>query len=216
VLVENTMRTGKAATLLGVSVKTLQRWEREGRLIPVARTDSNRRLSPETQIREFIGLRQANHAPTKLVASCRVSRAAQKPDLANQRNVLEEVVVAKGLAGVEGIEEVGGGLNVTRKRFLARMDEIGRRDVTMLILAHRDRLTRFGVEWFEHDAKTHGCAVLVLTQERLSPEPEMGQDVMTIVHGCSSRLSGLRNYRKRLDEALKQDANDVKQAQQCN
>ena len=213
VLVENTMRTGKAATLLGVSVKTLQRWEREGRLIPVARTDSNRRLSPETQIREVIGLRQANHAPTTLVASCRVSRAAQQPDLANQRNVLEAVVVATGLAGVECIEEVGGGLNVTRKRLLARMDEIGRRDVTMLILAHRDRLTRFGVEWFEHDAKTHGCAVLVLNQERLSPEQEMVHDLMTIVHCFSSRLCGLRNYRKKLDEALKQDVNDVKKAQ---
>jgi putative resolvase len=216
VLTENTMRTGKAATLLGVSVKTLQRWEREGRLIPVARTDSNRRLSPETQIREVIGLRQTNHAPTKLVASCRVTSAAQRTDLANQRNVLEEVVAAKGLAGVECIEEVGGGLNVTRKRFLARMDEIGRRDVTMLILAPRDRLTRFGVAWFEHDAKTHGCAVLVLTQERLSPEPEMGQDVMTIVHGCSSRRYGLRNYRTKVDEALKQDAHGVKQAQPCN
>ena len=168
--------------------------------------DSNRRLSLETQIRAVIGLRQANHAPPTLVASCRVSSAAQQPDLANQRNVLEEVVVAKGLAGVECIEEVGGGLNVTRKRFLARMDEIGRRDVTMLILAHRDRLTRFGVAWCERDAQTHGCAVLVLTQERLSPEPEMVQDVMTIVHGCSSRRYGLRNYRKKLDEALKQDA----------
>jgi putative resolvase len=154
--------------------------------------------------------------PTKLVASCRVSRAAQKPDLANQRNVLEEFVVAKGLAGVEGIEEVGGGLNFRRKRFLALMDEIGRREVRMLILAHRDRLARFGVEWFEHYAQTHGCAVLVLTQERLSPEQEMVQDLMTIVHCFSSRLYGLRNYRKKLDEALKQDANDVKKAQQCN
>jgi DNA-binding transcriptional MerR regulator len=43
----------QGAKLLGVSVKTLQRWEREGRLIPVARTDSNRRLYTETQIREF-------------------------------------------------------------------------------------------------------------------------------------------------------------------
>jgi len=206
VLMENTMSTGKAAKLLGVSVKTLQRWEREGRLIPVARTDSNRRLSPETQIRAVIGLRQANHAPPTLVASCRVSRAAQQPDLANQRNVLEEVVVATGLAGVECIEEVDGGLNFKRKRFLARMDAIGRREVTMLILAHRDRLTRFGVAWFEHDAKTHGCEVLVLNQERLSPKQEMVQDLMTIVRCFSSRLYGLRNYRKKLDEALKQDA----------
>ncbi len=65
---ESTISTGKAAKLLGVSVKTLQRWEREGRLIPVARTDSNRRLYTETQIREIIRMRQDNHAPTKLVA----------------------------------------------------------------------------------------------------------------------------------------------------
>jgi predicted site-specific integrase-resolvase len=56
-------------------------------------------------------LRQSNHAPTKLVACCRVSGAAQKPDLADQRKVLEAFVVAKGLAGVGFIGEVGGGLN---------------------------------------------------------------------------------------------------------
>jgi Predicted site-specific integrase-resolvase len=145
-----------------------------------------------------------------------VSSAAQRTELANQRNVLEAFVAAKGLAGGECIEEIGGGLNCTRKRFLARMDAIGRREVTMPILAHRDRLTRFGFEWFEHDAQTHGCEVLVLTQERLSPEQEMVQDLMTIVYCFSSRLYGLRNYRKKLDEALKQDANDAKKAQQCN
>lgn len=59
------MSTGKAAKLLGVSVKTLQRWEREGRLVPAARTDSNRRLYTETQLREFIGLRQAVKVPKR-------------------------------------------------------------------------------------------------------------------------------------------------------
>jgi len=172
----------------------------------VARTDSNRRLYTESQVRQFIGLQQTNHVPTRLVAYCRVSSAAQKPDLANQRKVLEEFVVARGLAGVEFIEEVGGGLNFKRKRFLALMDEIGRREIKTLILAHRDRLTRFGFEWFEHYAKACGCEVLVLNQERLSPEQEMVQDLMTIVHCFSSRLYGLRNYRKKLDEALKKEA----------
>ena len=205
------MSTGKAARLLGCSVKTLQRWEREGRLIPVARTDSNRRLYTEAQIREFIGLRQSASEPTRLIAYCRVSSAAQKPDLANQRKVLEEFVVAKGLANVEFVEEVGGGLNFKRKRFLALMDEIGRREVKTLILAHRDRLTRFGFEWFEHFAKINGCELLVLNQERLSPQQEMVQDLMTIVHCFSSRLYGLRNYRKKLDDALKKDANNALQ-----
>ena len=202
---ENTLSTGKAAKLLGVSVKTLQRWEREGRLIPAARSPSNRRLYTERQLREFIGLRYAGGMPTRIVAYCRVSSAAQKPDLINQRRVLEEFVVARDLANVEFIEEVGGGLNFKRKRFLELMDAIGRREIKMLILAHRDRLTRFGLEWFEHFAKINGCELLVLNQERLSPEQEMVQDLMTIVHCFSSRLYGLRNYRKKLDEALKKD-----------
>ncbi len=200
------MSTGKAAKLLGVSVKTLQRWEREGRLIPAARTDSNRRRYTESQLREFLRLRNHTPEPKRIVAYCRVSSAAQKPDLDNQRRVLEEFVVAKGLANVEFIEEVGGGLNFKRKRFLELMDAIGRGEVKTLILAHEDRLTRFGFEWFEHYARTHGCEILVLNQERLSPEQEMVQDLMTIVHCFSSRLYGLRNYRKKLNEALREDA----------
>ncbi len=48
----------------------------------------------------------------------------------------------------------------------------------------------------------HGCELLVLNQERLSPEQEMVQDLMTIVHCFSSRLCGLRNYRRQLRAAL--------------
>ncbi len=82
-------------------------------------------------------------------------------------------MVAKGLATVEFVEEIGGGLNFKRKRFGEIMDAIGRREVKTLILAHRDRLTRFGFEWFEHDAKANDCKWLVLHHARLSPEQEM-------------------------------------------
>src|SRR5579872_3887294 len=151
---ENTISTSKAAKLFGVTVKTLQRWEREKRLIPIARTTTNRRLYTLSQIHSFIGVKQAGgKEPSRLVAYCRVSSAAQKPDLLNQRRVLEEFIVARGLANVEFVEEIGGGLNFKRKKFLALMDEIGRREIKMLIRAHRDRLTRFGFEWFEHYAK---------------------------------------------------------------
>jgi putative resolvase len=64
-----------------------------------------------------------------MVAYCRVSCAAQKPDLQNQRLVLEEFAVARGLANVEFIEEIGGALNFKRKHFLQLMDESGRREI---------------------------------------------------------------------------------------
>ncbi len=201
---ESILNASQAARLLGVTVKMLQRWEREGRLIPAGRTPSNRRFYTEAQLRALLRLRRNEPEPTRIVASCRVSSATQKPDLANQRRVLEEFVGARGLVHVEFIEDVGGGLNFKRKRFLELMDAIGRGEGNTLILAHNDRLIRFGFEWFARDDKTHGCEILVLNQDRLSPEQV--QDLMTIVHCFSSRLYGLRNYRKKLNEALKHDA----------
>jgi predicted site-specific integrase-resolvase len=178
----------------------LQRWEREGRLVPTARTDSNRRRYTERQLRAF--LRMAPAAPRRIVAYCRVSSAAQRPDLANQRRVLEQFTGVRGLAGVEFVEEVGGGLDFGRKRFLALMDAVGRGELAILVLAHPDRLRRFGYEWFTHYAALHGCELLVLNQEHLSPEQEMVRDLMTIVHCFSSRGYGLRNDRRQLHVAL--------------
>ena len=106
------MTTRQAAKLLGITVRTLQRWEREGRLVPATRTASNRRRYTESELRAFV--RMAPAEPRRVVAYCRVSSAAQRPDLANQRRVLEQFAVARGLAGVEFVEEVGGGLRWRR------------------------------------------------------------------------------------------------------
>jgi predicted site-specific integrase-resolvase len=96
-------------------------------------------------------------------------------------------------------------LNLARKKFVALMDRIEAGQVSHLILAHQDRLVRFGFQWFEGSCEEHGCELLVLNQEKLSAEQEMVQDLLTIVHCFSARLYGLRNYRKKLDEALKSD-----------
>jgi len=197
----------EAASRLGRSVKTLQRWDRDGVLKPAHRTKTGRRAYTADQLDEFLG-RKRGHEPSRVVAYCRVSSAAQKPDLKNQRRVLEDFAAARGLAGVEWIEEVGGGLNFERKRFLEIMDAVGRREVKTLVVAHKDRLVRFGFQWFERHCQRNGCEILVLNNESLSPEQEMVQDLMTIVHCFSSRLYGLRNYKKKLKEAIERDRSE--------
>ena len=199
------MSTGEAATYLGRSVKTLQRWDRESTLSPSARTKTGRRAYTQAQLDEFLGLRAGWVDPHRVIAYCRVSSAAQKPDLKNQRRVLEDFAAARGFADVEWTEEIGGGLNFNRKRFLEIMDAVGRGEVKTIVLAHKDRLVRFGYQWFERHCETHGCELLVLNNESLSPEQEMVQDLMTIAHTFSSRLYGLRNYRKKLNEAIGRD-----------
>ncbi|MBR0150143.1 MAG: MerR family transcriptional regulator, partial [Synergistaceae bacterium] len=54
---ENTYNIAEVAKYLGFKVKTLQKWDREGRLIPAYRTKTNRRVYTQSQLDEFIGLR---------------------------------------------------------------------------------------------------------------------------------------------------------------
>ena len=198
---ENTYNTAEAAKYLGFKVKTLQKWDREGRLIPAYRTKTNRRVYTQSQLDEFIGLRTQD-TRTRIIAYCRVSSTAQKPDLANQLKILKEYCSNTGLSEVEFISEIGGGLNFERKKFLEIMEAVERREVKMLIIAHKDRLARFGFEYFSHFLSKHNCELVILNNEKMSPEQEMVEDLMTIIHCFSSRLYGLRNYRKSLKEAL--------------
>ena len=82
--------------------------------------------------------------------------------------------------------------NFTRPKFLAVVDGIVTNRVAVLVIAHKDRLVRFGFDLLAHLCRTHGCELLVLNTETLSPEQEMVQDLMTITHCFSARLYGLR------------------------
>ena len=173
---ERTLTSHEVAHLLGVNIKTIQRWDREGRLKPAGRTATGRRYDTEDQILAFRHQRPATPGSRKTVVYCRVSSQSQRPDWKNQRLVLEQCCTARGLAHVEFIEEMGGGMNFGRKRFGALMDAVEAGEVSTLILAHQDRLTRFGYEWCERFCQQHGGEILVLNQEHLSPEQELVQD----------------------------------------
>ena len=138
----------------------------------------------------------------RCVVYCRVSSPAQKPDLLNQRQNLEQFCIARGLVVDEWIEEIGGGLNFQRKKFLTLVDDIAAGDIGSLVIAHKDRLVRFGFGLIEHLCAVHQCELIVMNNQSLSPEQELTQDLLTILHCFSSRLYGLRNYRKTLKEAL--------------
>lgn len=202
----STMTTSQAAKYLGRGVKTLQRWDRSGVLVPISRTATNRRVYAKEQLDAFLGLRCEVPRPIRIVVYCRVSSAAQRPDLANQRRALENFCAGRGFAGVEFISEIGGGLNLLRPKFLDLMNSVEQRQVLTLIVAHKDRLCRFGFDWFSRFCAQHGCELLILNQESLSPEQEMVQDLLAIVHCFSARLYGLRNYRKALKSALEKAA----------
>lgn len=198
-----TYTVGEFSELIGVSVRTLQRWDRTGRLV-ADRTASNRRQYTDQHLAQ-VRLKPRIEAKRVCIVYCRVSSQAQKTDLKKQRQMLEQFCAARGLAVDEWIEEIGGGMNFKRKKFLSLIDRIIAQEVGILVIAHKDRLARFGFSLVEHLCELADCELLVMNTESLSPEREMLEDLMTIVHCFSSRLYGLRNYRKSLKEALADD-----------
>jgi len=132
----------------------------------------------------------------KVVVYCRVSSSGQKDDLASQKRAMEQFCISSGVAVSEWIEEIGGGMNFKRKKFLALMEEIRQGFVAKLVVAHKDRLCRFGFEFFDWMASQNDCEIVVVNQDSLSPQQEMVEDLMAIIHAFSCRLYGLRKYKK--------------------
>jgi len=199
----NTLTAAEFSRLAGVNIKTLQRWDREGKLKASYRTPGNRRMYTQDQLDELLHRIPQSHQVA--VAYMRVSSQAQKPDLANQKKALEQFCIAQGIAIEDWISEIGGGLNFKRPKFTALLDRILHEEIATLVIAHKDRLARFGYDLLLHLCRTHNCRIVVLNTESLSPEQEMVQDLMTITHCFSTRLYGLRNYRKAVQKALRDD-----------
>lgn len=191
-------RIGEFAKRIGKSTSTLRRWDREGRL-KAKRHPSGHRFYDESDVRSALGIPSERK---QIVVYCRVSSRNQRDDLASQRSAMEEFCRSAAISVDEWIEEIGGGLNFKRKKFLRLIADIQQGSVARLLIAHKDRLVRFGFDYFDHMAQQNGCEIVVVNQQSLSPQQEMIEDLLAIVHTFSCRLYGLRKYKKKLKRDL--------------
>ncbi len=83
-------------------------------------------------------------------------------------------------------------------------------DIQRLVVAHPDRLVRFGVELVKWLCQKFECELVVLNDRKLSPEQELVQDMLSIIHCFSSRLYGLRKYSKQVKEDLQKENPSLK------
>jgi putative resolvase len=198
------MRIAEFAERIGKSVSTLRLWDKNGTL-PAKRTATGQRYYTDGDYYRALRINLPETAK-KTVLYSRVSSHSQKPDLANQKLALESFAAGRGLEVTDHYSEVGSGMNFHRPKFLQLMDEVEKGEVATIVIAHRDRLVRFGFEYFEERVKAHGGQILVLNAESLSPEEELTQDLLTILHVFSSRMYGLRRYAAKIKRDLQSNA----------
>ena len=105
----------------------------------------------------------------------------------------------------EWLEEIGSGLYSKWKKFSKLFEELFEEielgQVSHLIIAHKDRLVRFGFSLIESFCVRHGTNLIIINGEELSPEQELVQDILSIIQVFSARLYGLRSYKKLIKDA---------------
>src|SRR5438876_6217887 len=191
--------------LIGRTTNTLQKWDREGKLKAHRSPTTNRRYYTHDQYLQYRGLVAQEQGLT--IAYTRVSGVAQKPDLANQVHALRAYCNQRSLKVDEWMSDIGSGLNYKRKQFNRLMEMVELGQVRRLVIAHKDRLVRFGYEYFEAFCERHHTEIVVINGENLSPEQELVRDLLAIVTVFASRLHGLRSYKKAMkDAALQKDS----------
>ena len=198
---EHTYSPQEFGKLIGRTTNTLQKWDRKG-ILKAHRSPTNRRYYTHDQYLQYRGLVAQEQGLTIVYA--RVSGVAQKPELANQVNALETYCKQHSITVDEWMSDSGSGLNYKRRQFNRLMEMIELGQVRRLIIAHRDRLVRFGYEYFEAFCVRHHTELVVINGEAMSPDQELVRDLIAIVTVFSARLHGLRSYRNVLKDAALQ------------
>ncbi|MBW4509851.1 MAG: IS607 family transposase [Scytonematopsis contorta HA4267-MV1] len=181
-----------AASKLGVSTKTLERWLEAGKIEGIFTQGGQRRYNLDS----VIPVRRGNPRDERIIVLyARVSSRSQKTDLEQQVNFLKS-----RYPDAEIITDIGSGLNFKRKGLQTLLDRVLSNTIKLVVVAHKDRLCRFGFDIIAWLCARQQTEILVLDQKNLSPEREMVEDILAIVHVFSWRLYGLRKYKKQISE----------------
>jgi putative resolvase len=146
------MKLSEWARGQGVSYRTALNWFHAGAL-PV----------PARQLPTGTILVEPSAEPSgKTVVYCRVSSADQRDDVERQAGRVAEEAGERGITLDATVTEVGSGLDGNRAKLRKILADP---QVSRIVVEHRDRLARFGVEHLEAALAATGRRIIVLNQD---------------------------------------------------
>ena len=125
-----------------------------------------------------------------------------------KRQYIENYTTSNGIKVDEYIKDIGSGINYNNPGLNKIMKMVINDEVKKIIISHKDRLVRFGFELIENICKLKNVEIEVINVKTTSPQEELVEDLMTIIHTFSDRLHGLRSYTKRIKDAVKDNEDD--------
>jgi len=190
------LRPKEVCWRLGISYSTLSRWVREGRIRAI-RTAGGKYRVPESEVRRIAeGLPISKEI--RAVIYARVNSSDQRSDLERQVQYLTEYCTSKGYKIIDVLSDVASGLKTDRKGLLKLLDYVVNKQVDVVVVTYRDRLTRFGFEYLEFFFRQHGVKIEVaFGEEPKDAHQELVEDLIEIVTSFAGKLYGMRSRRKK-------------------
>lgn len=171
----------------GVHPKTAYRWFREG-ILPVPARRAGRLILVDADPKPAVG---------KVAAYCRVSSADQKDDLERQVGRVVTGATGLGLPVGQVVSEVGSGMDGHRRKLTKLLSDPA---VTVIVVEHRDRITRFG---FEHlAASMSACGRRIVVLDATETSDDLVRDVTEVLTSLCARLYGRRSASRRAAKAV--------------
>ncbi|RDZ74993.1 IS607-like element IS1535 family transposase [Mycobacterium tuberculosis] len=177
------------AESVGVNRHTAYRWFREGTL-PVPAERVGRLILVKTAA-------SASAAAAGVVLYARVSSLDRRSDLDRQVARLTAWATERDLGVGQVVCEVGSGLNGKRPKLRRILSDP---DARVIVVEHRDRLARFGVEHLEAALSAQGRRIVVADPGETTDD--LVCDMIEVLTGMCARLYGRRGARNRAMRAV--------------
>jgi len=184
------MKLSDYAKMKGISYRTAWRWYHDGQIegyqmptgtIIITETDDDVR-------------------PQKIVIYARVSSSENRPNLHSQADRLVGYCAAKGYQVNKIVKEVGSGVNDNRKQLEKILADTS---FTVIVVEHKDRLTRFGFNYIETLLEGQGRRIEVVNLAENS-KADLREDLVAIIYSFCAGLYGQRRGKRKTEMITKE------------
>jgi predicted site-specific integrase-resolvase len=130
----------------------------------------------------------------------RVSSSQNKDNLDKQQSRLIDYANAKGYKTLYNIKEIGSGLNDTRPQ-LIKLLRCSQLDI--ILVEHKDRLTRFGFKYIEELLDIQGRKIEVINNID-DDKDDLIQDFISVITSFCARIYGQRRCKIKTEKIIKE------------
>ena len=181
---------------------TLYQWKAKGKI-------NAKQLSSKKILYDIDSFEDFQPKQKQNIIYARVSSTKQKEDLDKQIEIVKSYAISNGIKIDKVYKDIASGMNENRKEFNLMLREIFAGNIDKVFISYKDRLTRFGFDYFKNIFSEFGVEIVILDElEETNSDfqKELANDLISIIHNFSMKLcSNKRNKLKEIEKLIKSE-----------